>query len=273
MHTPVLLEKAIDALNVAQGKKYIDATYGEGGHAREIVRRGGEVLGLDWDPAVAKAFGDSDRKGKLTVITANYADIKRIAQKYNFAPCSGVIFDLGLSMGQIRDSSRGFSYEALDGPLDMRISLSLQATAADIVNSYSESRLYELFSKISQEVNSRAIAEAFVRARSIEQIRTVRDVISALKKNKIGSKKTLARIFQALRIEVNHELENIQSGIAGAAKIIKKTGKIVVITFHEVEDRLVKNKAREHGLRIYKVESKELKRFERSAHIRVLTVT
>lgn len=283
MHTPVLLHEAIDALGVVAGGRYIDATYGYGGHSAEIVKRGGRVLALEWDtqvvsqhkspPTVVGGPPLTDNQQSYTLIWSNYAAIEERAKEYHFAPCDGVIFDLGLSMGQISGSGRGFSYKALSDRLDMRIWEGLAQTAADIVTRYSEEELYELFAKYSQELNARPLARALVAARRTGSIGTVANLVQIIQKTvRKDTHGTLKRVFQALRMEVNNELENIEKGLAGALKIIKPTGLIVVITFHETEDRLVKRFAQKNevSLRTIKPKGSTIASFEKSAKIRIL---
>lgn len=283
MHTPVLLHEAIDALEVFAGGRYIDATYGYGGHSAEIVKRGGWVLALEWDTQVVSRHRSpsavvegpplTDNQPGYTLIWSNYAAIEERAKEYHFASCDGVIFDLGLSMGQISGSGRGFSYKALSDRLDMRIWEGLTQTAADIVAHYSEEELYELFAKYSQEINSRPLARAIVLARRIRPLGTVGDLVQVIEKVVLkDTEATCRRIFQALRIEVNGELENIEEGLKGAIKIVKQGGPIVVITFHETEDRLVKRFAQKNDISLKTIRPKgnTSARFEKSAKIRIL---
>lgn len=272
MHTPVLLQETIEALEIKKGGKYIDATYGLGGHSREIVKKGGIVLGIDWDDS-SETRNLKRETQKIKIVQGNYADIENIAQTYNFSPCEGIIFDLGLSMEQIRKSGRGFSYESAGEPLDMRIHTSLDVTAANIVNSFSTDELYEIFARNAEEVNSRPIAQAINNARHIKPIKTVGELIDAMKKV-TARKESIARIFQALRIEVNNEYENIIHGLEGASHIMSKSGRIVIISFHPSEDRIIKRWVREHGLRMATkkpIVKPTGEKFERSAKLRVIT--
>lgn len=282
MHTPVLLQETIDGLDVGPGKRYIDATYGEGGHTMEILRRGGVVLALDYDEQnVAKhteVGNEKSEAGKLKLVHGNYADIAEIAKKNNFVPVDGIIFDLGLSMEQIGGSGRGFSYKKREEPLDMRVSLSIRITAADIINSYTEEELYEIFAKSSEELNSRAVARLIGRARRLGQIMTVGELLAAVG-NEIkvtGTKEEVwRRLFQALRIEVNSEFENLKRGLKGAVSIVKPGGRIAVITFHPTEDRIVKSLVRNQALTFLKskpIVSKRDWKFERSAKLRIIEI-
>jgi len=272
-HTPVLLQKVIEELRVIPGGKYIDATYGLGGHSRAIVQQGGKVLGIDWDDESIDAQKLTDHDG-ITLALGNYADIKKIAEKNTFLPVDGILFDLGLSMWQIRQSQRGFSYEKdqEDEPLDMRINEKITLTAAHVVNSYSTDQLYDIFSKYSEEVNSRAIVHALDQQRRVKHLRTVGDLKKAIHTvNK--SNGTTAKIFQAIRMEVNEELQNIENGIMGGYECLKPGGKMIILSFHPTEDRYIKNLIRFNKLNAAKkaLRAKQGKSFERSALLRVIT--
>lgn len=269
MHHPVLLNEAIEGLKVKKEGLYIDATVGEGGHMREIIKRGGKVLGIEWDEEQILKIEDRSK-----IVKGNFADIEAIARKQHFFPVDGILFDLGLSLGQIKNSGRGFSYENLNEPLDMRIDSSTQTTAQTIVNSLSEEQLYEILARYGEEIHSRSIVQTLVRSRTIKPIITVGDLISIIDRT-IGKKntKTYARIFQALRIAVNNELDNLKKGLNGALNIIKKEGRIVILAFHSVEDRLIKRFVKSRKLRSIKkgVGSRiSPLRYERSAILRVI---
>jgi len=271
MHTPVLLKEAIAALEVKKGEGYIDATFGEGGHSREILKLGGRVLGIEWDERKFKVQGSRLKVFKnLRLVWGNFRDIEKIAKENGFYPVDGVLFDLGLSMEQIEKSGRGFSFKKKSEPLDMRISQTLKKTAADIVNNLSAQELYEIFARNSEEINSWAIAQAIVSARRLKKIVTVGDLLAAVDEKE----EVLRRIFQALRIEVNDEFTNLKKGLLGAVNILKKEGRVVVITFHPGEDRLVKQFVRQGQLKFLTVKPviKKLgRRFERSAKLRVFS--
>lgn len=273
MHTPVLLQTVIEELKVEPGRKYIDATYGLGGHARAIVEKGGIVLGIDWDDESLDKQKLEKHDG-ITLALGNYADIKKIAQKNKFVPADGILFDLGLSMWQIRMSQRGFSYEneQENEPLDMRINNEISQTAEDVVTHYSTDQLYEIFSKYSEEVNSRAIVHAIDKQRHLKHMKTVGDLTKAIQQVS-RSHGTIARIFQAIRMEVNNELKNIEEGIMGGYEILKTGGRMVILSFHPTEDRYIKNLIRFNKLSASKkaIRAKQGKSFERSALLRVIT--
>ncbi len=276
MHTSVFLEEAIEALNVTKDGKYIDATYGLGGHARRIIAAGGHVLGIDWDQTHITNLSESN----IQLVHGNYADIEAIAKINSFVPVDGVLFDLGLSMDQLASGQKGLSYKNLSEPLDMRINFG-DVTAADILNEYAEDILNEIFMKYAEEIYSKDIARAIVIKRSKNKIETVDDLVSIIfkvlekKKKKQDFERTCARVFQALRILVNNEFNNITKGLHGALSIVKPGGRIVVITFHSLEDRIVKMfiRARKKEVKDEKVnvaKKRELRSFERSATLRII---
>lgn len=276
MHTSVFLEEAIEALHIENDGKYIDATYGVGGHAREITRRGGLVLALDWDE---KYVGHGSTRA-LQLVHGNYADIEHIAKMNSYMPVDGVLFDLGLSMDQLASGGKGLSFKNLSEPLDMRISFA-DLTASDILNEYSEEELNELFMKYSEEIYSKAIARAITVDRRKNPIERVEDLVTIIakvlekKKAKHSFEGTSARIFQALRILVNNEFNNITKGLHGALQIVKPGGRIVIITFHSLEDRIVKMFIRSHknevlDEKINVSKKRELRSFERSATLRII---
>ncbi len=238
MHTPVLLKEAIEGLQVLPEGKYIDATFGHGGHAREIIKGGGMVLAIDWDSESVKKYEFEDKKLKL--ILGNYADIETLAKENNFFPCDGIIFDLGISMGQIKESKRGFSFKALTEELDMRISNKLTIKAKDIVNSYSVSELYEILARNAQELSAKPLAESIIKGRRLKKIMTVKDLNIAIESVTHGSEAILRRVYQSLRMEVNDEVNNIKHGLLGAIELLRPGGRLSIISFNETEDRLVK---------------------------------
>jgi len=267
MHTPVLLQDVIDQLAPVKGGRYIDATFGEGGYTMELINRGGRVLAIDWDKEQGQKFKVQSSKFKL--VWGNFADIEKIAKDAGFFPVNGIVFDLGLSMGQIADSGRGFSYRRLEDPLDMRLDESLEETAADLIKKANSEALYRILAGNSEELRSKEIATAIKNSRKMIK---VADLIAAIDKA-VGfkSKAIYARIFQALRIEVNHEFENLVRGLGGGIRLLEKEGRLVVVTFHSREDRIVKNFVRKNNLRF--LEKKPIKGregFSRSAKLRTI---
>jgi len=252
-HFPVLLSKVLDGLEVKDGGKYIDATLGGGGYAKEIINRGGRVLGIDRDEEALLNAKNLDLGEKLVIAKGNFAEIGEIAKEHGFEAVEGIVFDLGMSTNQLQKSGRGFSY-LVDEPLDMRMDQKEEMTAADIVNSYSEEKLYEIFTKFSEELHSRAIAAAIVRARSLDgQIGTTGELVKAIDgilqkiykdQQSMDYKRkllpTLSRIFQALRIEVNDELTSLKSAIGQSVRLLRDGGRLLIVSYHSLEDRMVK---------------------------------
>jgi len=231
-HQPVLLRETISVLNVKKRKKYIDATIGGGGHTKEILKKGGIVLGIDCD-LEAIAYANLKLKTENLILAyGNFRNLKKIAQKNGFNKVSGILFDLGLSNWQIEKSGRGFSY-LRNEPLEMRMDFHSKITAADLINNLSKEELNEIFSKFGEEINSWPIANAIVSARPIVTTQELTWVIGE-------DKKQLARVFQALRIVVNDELNNLKKALTQAITLLEKKGRLVVISFHSLEDRIVK---------------------------------
>ncbi len=281
MHTPVLLEQVIEALDIQEGGTYIDATIGEGGHARKILEKHGKVLGIDWDGDQIKKLQTSLSSPDIKLVVGNFADIEMIAKKQKFFPVDGILFDLGLSMGQLAQSGRGFSYKYDEEPLDMRIDTRTQVTAAEVLNTASQEELYDLLARFGEDVHSEIIAKEIVRQRIRAKFAVVGDVTQlihqVLGRCKVGhyhnTNNTASRVFQALRMQVNHESENLKSGLVGAVNTIKEGGKIAVLTFHSVEDRIVKQFIKNNNLKYTEilVKHKSPKSFEKSAKLRVFT--
>lgn len=245
-HTSVLLQEAIEYLNVEPGKKYIDATLGGGGHSAEILKRGGIVLGIDVDDEalnyVEENFKSEILNLKLKITKGNFKDIEKIAKENGFDKVEGIIFDLGVSGHQFDTPGRGFSFQK-EGPLDMRMDKELKVAAKDLVNALTKGELYDLFSKLGEERFSRAIANGIVRARQVSPIITTAELWEIIRHSVPGSISgdTGARIFQALRIVINDELNNLKTALPQAFNLLDKEGKIAVISFHSLEDRIVKN--------------------------------
>lgn len=270
MHTSVFLEEAVEALDIQKGKKYIDATFGEGGHARLIQSKGGIVLGIDADKIQAT------KEEELTVVHGNFGDIKVIAEKHDFVPASGILFDFGLSMVQLKTGGKGLSYKNDEESLDMRLGEEGQP-AYDYLNTATYEDLAELITKYSEDLSSERIARRIVVYRSKKPIGTVGDlktiINEATRLSGTSLEKTYARIFQAVRIIVNDEMTQIQRGLEGAYEILDQRGKIVIISFHSVEDRIVKAFVRSKGLKQQRIsvrKNRKLQTFERSATLRVI---
>ena len=242
-HVPVLLKEAVDGLAVKAGGRYVDGTFGRGGHAREIVRRGGEVLGIDRDDAaVAVAEG-------LKVVKGNHGELERIVHESGWDCVDGVLLDLGVSSPQLDEAGRGFSF-LRDGPLDMRMDRSGGLTAADIVNFESADRLEEIFRAWGEEPRARQIAKAILRARDEKGLRFERtvqlaDFIGGLLGRR-GGHHPATRVFQALRMEVNDEMGGLKRALEGGMKVLKPGGRFAIITFESLTDRVVKKFFADH---------------------------
>jgi len=275
MHTPVLLEQVIDALEIKKDGLYVDATFGEGGYSHAILDKEGKVLGIDWDlEQIQNPKSEIQKFKNLKLVEGNFADIEKIAKENNFFPVDGVVFDLGLSMRQISQLGRGFSFKKLNEPLDMRMSTDTEITAKYLLNHLSESELFDVFARNSEEINSQKIAHEIIIKRQFRKLEIVGNLINCIDKA-IGEQDNNAykRIFQALRIEVNQEFDNLKKGLTGSVKIIKSDGKIAVVTFHSLEDRIVKNFSKTQGIKLLNkkpIMNRLGKSFERSAKLRVL---
>ena len=258
-HVPVLLKEAIDFLAVRRGGIYIDATVGLGGHSYEIAKRlgaPGHLIGLDKDPAALKiaeskivvgrsslAVGESDWP-TITLLHRSFADI---AKGQRPATIDGVLADIGVSSLQLDDAARGFSFQA-DGPLDMRMDPQSERTAEQVVNHLDERQLADVIYEFGEERRSRRIARAICRSRPIRSTAHLADVISAAARPMNQAERRIhpaTRTFQALRIFVNRELDDLKALLEAAPGILKPGGRVVVISFHSLEDRIVKDAFRE----------------------------
>ncbi len=254
-HRPVMLEETIEALQVQPGGRYIDCTVGEGGHAAAILEAsapGGLLLGLDVDPeAIEIARARLKKFGKnCFLVQENFRHLEEICQRYNFHPVHGVLFDLGVSSLQLEREGRGFSFQR-EAPLDMRFDPREPLTAEDIVNRLPEEELALILQKYGEERHSHRIARCIVRNRPIKTTLQLAELVSRAVDGKRGRIHPATRTFQALRIAVNHELENLSLALKAAVNVLGPGGRLVVISFHSLEDRLVKNFMRqEKGLQV-----------------------
>jgi len=243
-HIPVLLQETIKALTVQPGGRYIDCTLGAGGHASAILDRsspGGQLLGIDADSEVieiAKARLEA-YSSSILLVNENFVDLEAICIKYDFLPVHGILFDLGLSSLQLNNHGRGFSFQH-DAPLDMRLSPSQEVTAVDIINTSSETELAHLIKIYGEEGYSHQIARRVVQERPInttlQLVRTIEQAIGGRR----GRLHPATRTFQALRIAVNHELEHLETALKQAINLLGFEGRLVVISYHSLEDRIVK---------------------------------
>lgn len=243
-HIPVLLKEAIRALAVQPGGRYIDCTVGSGGHAAAILEHsspGGQLLGIDADPEAIKAAQArlEGYSGSIRLVNENFANLQAIALKYDFFPVHGILFDLGLSSLQLNSSGRGFSFQH-DAPLDMRLSPKQEITAADIINTYSESELAHLIKTYGEQAHSQRIAHYIVRERPIKTTLHLVRVIERAIGTRAGKIHPATKTFQALRIAVNRELNNLETALKQANNLLGFEGRLVVISYHSLEDRIVK---------------------------------
>lgn len=240
-HTSVLLHESIEGLAIKPNGTYIDATFGGGGHARAIMAQlgeGGKLFGFDQDEDAHRNAIDDER---FTLVQANFRDIKKFLRLYDVKKVDGILADLGVSSYQFDTAERGFSYR-FDGPLDMRMSMFADKTAADIVNTYTAEKLHKLFGELGEVRNAKTLANAIVAARETTQFETIADLKTLAEMNSMGERvKYLSQVFQALRIEVNDELGALKDLLKGSVEILKPGGRLAIITFHSLEDRLVKN--------------------------------
>lgn len=247
-HTPVFLKEVLEALDVKPGKKYIDATLGGGGHAFEILKRGGRVLGIDFDQEAIDfvKFKVQSLKFKvgdeIVLVRGNFRDIDKIARSNGFNEVSGILFDLGVSSHQLDTRQRGFSFQK-NAKLDMRMDQGLKVTASDLVNGLSKGELYELFTKLGEERFARSISDAIISARRKKPIDKTGELAEIVIKT-VRLRRThihpATRVFQALRIAVNDELNNLKEALPKAVELLNMDGKLLVISFHSLEDRIVK---------------------------------
>ncbi|OGI00726.1 MAG: 16S rRNA (cytosine(1402)-N(4))-methyltransferase [Candidatus Melainabacteria bacterium GWF2_37_15] len=245
IHKTVLLNEAVDLLNCQKGKTYIDATAGGGGHSFEIARRiypEGRLIMFDTDPDAIKAASAKLEPYKeiTTIIKANYSEIPEYVDKID----GGILFDLGVSSHQLTSGERGFSF-VKESPLDMRMDPENPINAYDIVNTESQDELYRIFKELGEERFSGRIARRIVEARKIKKITTTVELADIVKKSVPFQKNRrihpATRVFQALRIAVNNELDILEKTLNEVVQLLDKDARIVVISFHSLEDRLVKN--------------------------------
>lgn len=242
-HIPVLLNETVDGLNIKPGGIYVDVTFGGGGHSREILRRlsdDAHLYSFDQDADAEQNIPDGDKR--FTFVRSNFRYLKNWMRYYDVEHVDGILADLGVSSHHFDDEERGFSFR-FDAPLDMRMNERAGANAADVVNKYDEERLANVFYLYGEMKNSRRLASTIVKARSAKAIYTINDLLEVVKPlmPREREKKDLARVFQALRIEVNHEMEALQEMLEAALQVLRPGGRLSVLTYHSLEDRMVKN--------------------------------
>ncbi|MBI2857928.1 MAG: 16S rRNA (cytosine(1402)-N(4))-methyltransferase RsmH [Chloroflexi bacterium] len=244
VHIPVLLNETLEALAVRPGGRYIDCTVGGGGHAVTILERslpGGRLLGIDADPEAMKAAQVrlAAYRNSVTLVNDNFVNLQAIAYRHDFVSAHGILFDLGLSSLQLEHEGRGFSFQQ-DAPLDMRFDPRQKLTAADIVNTYSEEELARLIWVYGEDVLSRRIARQIVRARPLMTTSQLVRAVEAAAGHRRTRIHPATRTFQALRIAVNRELENLELALTQVPRVLGSGGRLVVISYHSLEDRIVK---------------------------------
>lgn len=243
-HVPVLLNESIEGLNIRPDGCYVDVTFGGGGHSREILRRlgeGGHLYGFDQDADAGRNAADMEGE-RFTFVRSNFRFLKNFLRYHGVDQIDGLLADLGVSSHHFDDARRGFSFR-FDAPLDMRMNQSASRTAADVVNTYSEQQLADLFYLYGELRQSRRMAAAIVKARRERPVAQTGDLVEVLKpffRNE-REKKDMAKVFQALRIEVNQEMGALCAMLKAATDMLRPGGRLVVITYHSLEDRIVKN--------------------------------
>lgn len=250
-HIPVLLRESVDGLDIKPGGIYVDVTFGGGGHSREILSRisgNGHLYSFDQDADAERNIGIPLPDGTIpatdcfTFVRSNFRFIKNWMRYYGVEKIDGLLADLGVSSHHFDDETRGFSFR-FDAPLDMRMNKRSGKTAADILNAEEEETLADIFYLYGELKNSRRIASAVVKARQQKPIVTTHDFINVVEPlfKREREKKEMAKLFQALRIEVNHEMDALKEMLMGATELLRPGGRLSVITYHSLEDRMVKN--------------------------------
>jgi len=252
-HVPVLLKPSVDGLNIQSGGIYVDVTFGGGGHSREILSRLDNQAHLysfdqdaDAEQNVMHREGSTEKRfvddARFTFVRSNFRYLKNWMRYYGVEKIDGLLADLGVSSHHFDDESRGFSFR-FDAPLDMRMNKRAGLTAADVVNDYNEEALANLFYLYGELKQSRRIAAALVKVRAQQRIATTQDFLKATEPlfKREREKKDMAKLFQALRIEVNHEMDALKEMLQSATELLRSGGRLSVITYHSLEDRIVKN--------------------------------
>lgn len=239
----MLLEESIRGLDIQPGGVYVDVTFGGGGHSKAILQQlsaEGHLYGFDQDQDAEKnIIGDS----RFTFVRSNFRYVKQWMRYYGVEHVDGLLADLGVSSHHLDDESRGFSFRYEDAPLDMRMNKRARLSAKDVVNDYSEEQLADVFYLYGELKQARRLATTIVKARATKRIETTGELTAVVEKmfNQTREKKEMAKLFQALRIEVNQEMEALKEMLNGAVEVLRPGGRLVVITYHSLEDRIVKN--------------------------------
>ena len=249
-HIPVLLQQSVDGLNIHEDGVYVDATFGGGGHSREIMRRlngKGRLFGFDQDidafnNFISQSNNEADFCSGFQFVRSNFRYMANFLRFYGVDKADGILADLGVSSHHFDESGRGFSFR-FEGELDMRMNQRGGITAADVVNTYDEQRIADILFIYGELKNSRRMADAIVKARKNEPIRRIEQLVAVLEPfmQRQRVQKDMAKAFQAFRIEVNHEMDALREMLQQTTRILKPGGRLVVITYHSLEDKLVKN--------------------------------
>ncbi len=242
-HVPVLLRQSVDGLNVRPGGTYVDVTFGGGGHSREILSRlgdDGHLYSFDQDADAERNVPVGDER--FTFVRSNFRYLTNWMRYYGVTCVDGLMADLGVSSHHFDDEERGFSFR-FDAPLDMRMNGRAGMTAADVVNRYDEEQLARLFYLYGEMKNGRSLAAAIVKGRQNNAVQTVEQLLDIVRPlmGRERVKKDMAKVFQALRIEVNHEMDALQEMLTASLRVLRPGGRLVVLTYHSLEDRMVKN--------------------------------
>lgn len=254
-HVSVLLDETITGLNIKPDGIYVDGTLGGGGHAYEVLKRlssKGRLIGIDQDGEALQAAGErlKEYKDKVTLVRDNYCEIERVLKDLNIEKVDGIVLDIGVSSYQLDNLERGFSYKS-DAPLDMRMDTRQKLTAADVVNTYSESELFKIIKEYGEDKFAKNIAKHIILARQDKPFETTKELSEVIKRAipmKVQAKggHPAKKTFQAIRIEVNRELTVLKESIDKMIEHLNPEGRICIITFHSLEDRIVKMKFREN---------------------------
>lgn len=254
-HISVLLDETIDGLDIKPDGIYVDGTLGGGGHSYEILRRlspKGRLIGIDQDGEALKAAGErlKEFENQITLVRSNYCEIDKVLKELNVEKVDGILLDIGVSSYQLDNLERGFSYKS-DAPLDMRMDTRQELTAADVVNTYSENELFKIIKDYGEDKFAKNIAKHIVLARKEKPLETTKELSEVIKraipmKVKAKGGHPAKKTFQAIRIEVNQELTVLKESIDKMIDLLKPNGRICIITFHSLEDRIVKTKFREN---------------------------
>ncbi len=250
-HLPVLVREVIDLLSPHEGGIYVDATIGLGGHSEEILKmigQNGRVVGIDRDAEALRITSERLSDGRLILRKGSFAEMEYLLQTESFPEVDGILFDLGVSMMQLKEPGRGFSFFS-DERLDMRMDRTGEFSAWDIVNTYSEKDLVRILKEYGEEYRAVRIARAIINHRDKKDIETCSELADIVSREvgKRGRIHPATKTFQALRIEVNREIEELREGLSSSLKILKRGGRLCVISYHSLEDRVVKNFVRDNA--------------------------